>query len=453
MTDDRPYWDMEVEPYLNSPRMASLQLEKLKTVLARLKQHAPFQRRMMEQSGLDPETLTGLDEFKDKVEPANKDTWIGLVRECDGDLLRALDQVMPVSVHDLDYIATTTGTTGAPTPYPLTLYDIERVWGTALVRGGWRAGIRSHDRVLFCFALSMVAAGIPTMLGMRPLGATILPVGAEAGSERILMIQALYRGTVFAGTPSLAEYLIEQAPKVLNREAGRLGFKYIMCGGEPGAGIPEVRRRLERAYNCRVFDGGAGFGFSCDHEEYQGMHWLCDDLCLYELLDPETRAPVPLEHGAVGEAHFTTLEGDGVVILRQSMGDIHQVFTEPCPCGRTGFRYKVIGRRDNMLKVKGVMVYPSLLLGVINEFCPRVTGEMRIVLDEQPPRVRPPLRIRVEYAPGVKPQSLSDLAREIEGAMSRRLRVRPRILWAEPGSLERSLYKGRLIERRYQETD
>jgi phenylacetate-CoA ligase len=145
------------------------------------------------------------------------------------------------------------------------------------------------------------------------------------------------------------------------------------------------------------------------------------------------------------------LVGDGFVWMRQSMGDIHQVFTEPCPCGRTGFRYKVVGRADDMLKVKGVMVYPSHIKGVINEFVPRVTGELRIVLDEKPPRVVPPLKIRVEHAEGVAGAELEALEKEIVEAMGRRLKISPRILWAAPGSLARRHYKGQVFEKTYED--
>ena len=181
------------------------------------------------------------------------------------------------------------------------------------------------------------------------------------------------------------------------------------------------------------------------------MHWVGDDLCYYELVDPDTKEPLPIEDGAKGEAVFTHLKGDGWIMVRQSLGDIHQVFTEPCPCGRSGFRYKVVGRADDMLKVKGVMVYPSNIKGVINEFVPRVTGEMRIVLDEKPPRVVPPLKIRVEHAEGIAGQQLETLEGELLEAMSRRLTIRPSILWTEPGSLERSHYKGQAFEKTYEE--
>jgi len=450
MDPERPYWNMEIEPLLNTPEMKKIQLNKLKTMLARLKASAPFYTQMLTKSGLVPEKLTGFEEFKEKIELFNKESLKTLVMECGGDILKALEKVMPVYIDDLDYMGTTTGTTGIPTPYPLTQSDIDTIWGEVMVRGSWRAGLRSNDRVLYCFALSMVIAGIPSMIGIQNLGCMILPVGAEAKSERILMMQALFQGTVYAGTPSLAEYLIEQSPTLLGKPVSDLGFRALVCGGEPGAGIPEIKAKLENAYKCRLYDSGAGFGFSCDHEEYQGMHWLGDDLCYYELIDPETKVPIPFENGAKGEAVFTSLAGDGMALIRNSLGDIHQVFTDPCPCGRTGFRYKVIGRSDDMLKVKGVMVYPGNIKGVINEFVPRVTGEMRIVLDEKPPRVVPPIKIKIEHAEGTTPQELEALASDISERMSKRLKINPKIIWVEPGSLERSHYKGQVFEKPYE---
>ncbi len=451
MNQAQPYWNMEIEPLLNTPEMEKIQFEKLQKMLARMQANAPFYTKMFEEAGLDPENLSGFDEYKERIKPFDKAALRDLVVQCGGDMLKAIDQIMPVSVNDIDYFGTTTGTTGVPTPYPLTNYDITELWGETLARGSWRAGVRSDDRVLWCFALSMVIAGVPTMMGLQKLGCTMLPVGAEAKSERILMIQSIFRGTVYGGTPSLAEYLIEQAPTLLKKPVNELGFKYLVCGGEPGAGIPEVKQKLESAYGARIFDVGAGFGYSCDHEEYQGMHWVADDLCYYELVDPETKAPVKMEDGAKGEALFTMLTGDGFVWIRQGMGDIHQVFTEPCPCGRTGFRYKVIGRADDMLKVKGVMVYPSHIKGVINEFVPRVTGEMRIVLDEQPPRVVPPLKVKVEHAENLTGDECDALEKEIVEAMSKRLKISPKIIWVEPGSLERSHYKGQVFEKLYEE--
>ena len=97
------------------------------------------------------------------------------------------------------------------------------------------------------------------------------------------------------------------------------------------------------------------------------------------------------------------------------------------------------------------MVYPSHIKGVINEFVQRVTGEFRINLEEKPPRVAPPLKIRVEYGQGIKEGELETLEKEIVEAMSKRLKISPKILWEKPGSLERSHYKGQVFEKKYEQ--
>ena len=449
MNQERMYWNMKMEPLYGTAEMEKIQLKRLRIQLTRLKAKGGYFARMIDKNRLDPEKLNGFDEFKDKAEIFNKTTWKKIVDDCDGDMLKALDERIACSLDDLIMIATTTGTTGVPSPYAFTQRDLWDFWGEYTARGCWRAGIRASDRVLHCFALSMVIAGLPAAMAYTKVGAAVLPVGAEGKTERILMTQGMWKGTVFLGTPSLLEYLIEQAPNVLGKEVSDLGFKFLVCGAEPGAGIPEVKHKLERSYGAKIFDIGAGLGYSCDHEEYQGMHWLGDDLSYYELVDPDTKQPVPLTNGARGEMLMTNLCTDGLIAIRESAGDVHEVITDPCPCGLTGFRYKVIGRTDDMLKVKGIMVYPSHIKGVINDFVPLVTGEMRIILDENPPRVVPPLKIRVEYAAGSTKSQLDSLAEEISEAMSKRLKINPSIIWAEPGSLERSTYKGKVFEKTY----
>lgn len=441
---------MEMEPLYGTPEMAKLQLAKLRDQLVRLKAKGGYYSRMMDRNGLDPEKLSGFEEFKEKVDIFSKVTWNKIVEDCGGDMLKALDERIACNLSDLAMIATTTGTTGVPSPYAFSNRDLHELWGEYTARGCWRAGIRAHDRVLHCFALSMVIAGLPAAVAYTRVGATVLPVGAEGKTERILLTQNMWKGTVFLGTPSLLEYLIEETPKILGKEVRDLGFRFLVCGAEPGAGIPEVKKKLEAAYGAKIFDIGAGLGFSCNHPEYRGMHWHGDDLAYYELVDPDTKQPVPFENGARGEMLMTTLGADGLVAVRESAGDVHEILTEPCACGLSGFRYKVVGRSDDMLKVKGIMVYPSHIKGVINDFIPRVTGEMRIILDEPLPRVVPPLKIRVEHGAGVSGEQLDALANEISEAMSRRLKINPKIIWADPGSLDRSTYKGKLFEKTYE---
>jgi phenylacetate-CoA ligase len=298
----------------------------------------------------------------------------------------------------------------------------------------------------------MHAAGTPQILWFRNFpGVTIIPIGAEAGTEKILQFMKMFGVNVFTGTPSLALHLIERAPEVLMGQTVKdLGIKILMLGAEPGAGIPEVREKLEREYGAKVFDLGGGYGCSCEHPVYQGMHWLADDFAYYELVDPETKQTLPIEHGATGVMVGTSLNPPGAVWfdLRFTLNDIHQVFTEPCPCGRSGFRYKIVGRADDMLKVKGVPVYPAAIEGVIHSFPDKLTGAFRIVLDEPPPRVVPPLKLKVEHGEGVRSEELPALESVVLERMHRLLKIRPTITWLAPNTLERAVKKTQLIEKK-----
>lgn len=179
------------------------------------------------------------------------------------------------------------------------------------------------------------------------------------------------------------------------------------------------------------------------------MHHLADDNCYIELVDPDTFEPIPFENGARGLMCSTTLDMDGMLWFREIFGDIWEVYTDPCPCGCSGWRYKVVGRADDMLKVKGTMVYPAAIDDVINSFVPNVTGEFRIILDEKPPRVVPPLKLRVEYGESVSENDLDALAIQIIAACKGKLSITPEIIWAAPDSLERSSIKTNFFERNY----
>ena len=175
-----------------------------------------------------------------------------------------------------------------------------------------RPGCGRGDSVLHCFGLSMFLAGVPVVRALERMGARPIPVGAEAGTERILRIADLVRPRVLACTPSYAQYLAEQVPKVLGRPASELGIEIILCAGEPGAGLPEVRAGLQQAFGAKLYDllGGAHgvMCCSCDVEPYAGMHVLGEDCAITtQLVDQETRAPIPLVEGAIGERVKTSL--------------------------------------------------------------------------------------------------------------------------------------------------
>lgn len=454
LREERKYWNMEVEPLLNTPQMREIQQEKLQHAVRYSYDKVPFERRRMDAANVKPEDIRSLEDFARAVKPVGQAEFRNVYKEFDLDMDKVwLHLFGRERMDDLYLLTTTSGTTGIPTPYPV-FHKTTETMAELFGRIGWRAGMRTGTRLAVCFGLSMHAAGTPHLFWFKKThGVTLIPIGAEAGTERILTFMRLFKADMFSGTPSLALHLIEKAPEILGASVRSLGLKNMILGAEPGAGIPEIRTRLESEYGAKVHDVGAGYGVSCNHPQYQGMHWIADDHCLYELVDPETFEPVPLEHGATGLACFTPLPPESAIFfhhLRFTLNDIHQVFTDPCPCGFSGFRYKIVGRADDMLKVKGTPVYPAAIQGVINSFVPRVTGAFRVVLTEKPPLVVPPLKLKVEYGEEIRETDLPELERKIREKMHKDLHIRPAITWMRPYTLERTVKKTQLLEKQYE---
>lgn len=448
MEERRLYWDMDMETKLNTPEMKEIQWKKLKKQIDYLYHVAPFWRSRLNKADVTPEKIKTWEHFE-SIPVFTKEQYRDYAEECDGDMDRILAGLLGENANKLILMAATSGTTGDPTPYPFTESD-RYPWGEFSKRSFWRCGVYPGDKILHGFGLSMFIAGVPVIMSTIEYGACSIPVGAEAGTEQIIKYLNLFKPKAMLCTPSLAEYMIQKAPEVMGKEVDTLNIKVVISGGEPGAGIPEVRRKIEGAFKAKLYDIGGG-GISCDCPEYQGLHYIWDDLTLFELVNPETHELVHLQDGARGLIAHTQLEGVSAWAgLRQSSNDIMEVFTSPCPCGKTGFRFKIVGRVDDMLKVKGVMIYPPAIEGVINGFLPRVTGEFRIVLDEPPPRVVPPLKLKVEYGEGIKGEQLPALAEEITEEMHRRVKIRPKIIWIPPKTLERFLKKKKLFERIYE---
>ncbi|MBI9074216.1 MAG: AMP-binding protein [Desulfatibacillum sp.] len=450
---DRKYWDMDIEPKLNTPEIKEMQLEKLKVALKWQYENTPFNRKRFDKAGVKPEDIQSFEDYAKAIPVAGQADLRGVIEEVGLDMDALMRELFGQKrMDDLYLITTTSGTTGIPTPYPNFHAGI-REMQTLFHRVAWRMGMRPGDRIGLCFGLSMHAAGTPQILWLQNYpGLTIVPIGAEAGTEKILQFLQLFKVNIFTGTPSLALHLIEKCPEVLGVPVKALGIKLLMLGAEPGAGIPEVRHKLETEFGAKVFDGGGGYGCSCDHPIYQGMHWLADDLCYYELIDPNTGESVPMENGATGLMAATSLNPEGAVWfdMRFTLNDIHQVFTDPCPCGKSGLRYKIVGRADDMLKVKGVPVYPAAIEGVIHSFPEELTGAFRIVLDEPPPRVVPPLKLKIEFSDKMREDDLPSLEEKVKNKMKSLLKVNPAIQWLQPNTLERATKKTQVIEKTYE---
>ena len=195
-------------------------------------------------------------------------------------------------------------------------------------------------------------------------------------------------------------------------------------------------------------------GISCDSDEYYGLHAVAPDVCTSydDLVDPITKEPIDSDvDGAIGEMVHTSLEREACPAVKYAYGDVVQVFTKECPgCGFKGKRIKLIGRADDMLIVKGVNVYPIAIKDIVATFIPDVTGEMRIVLDNPPPRVVPPIKLKIEHGKHIGKQDLSGLEKKISSALHNAIKIRPEIEFVAPGTLPKETRKTPIFEKRYE---
>src|SRR5207302_7571620 len=160
-------------------------------------------------------------------------------------------------------------------------------------------------------------------------------------------------------------------------------LSHVVTGGEPGGGIPAIRDHIQRVLGVTVTEVmGIGdvapslFG-ECPHQ--QGMHFCGGGHIWVELIDPESREPIEIETGAEGELAYTALTREAMPVVRFLGGDIVRIEGTSCACGRTSFQMPSLGRRDDMLIVRGANVYPSAIGGAVRRFRPRVTRRVRVV--------------------------------------------------------------------------
>lgn len=444
----RRLWNEAVET-LSRDALRALQWQRLQQQMRYNHERSPFLRTKFDAAGASPSDIRGFDDFariplttKDEHRRAQQES---LERHGNPYALLAC-----APAEEIIRINATSGTTGTPTLYTLTAHDVGTV-NEMHARKYWRAGIRPGHVMLQALSLSMFTGGLPLSQGIMHLGACVVPVGIEGGTQRVIDMAGITRPDALVATPSFGLYLIEEAPRLLGRPANELGLRWFFCAGEGGGSDPAIRRALAGGFGARVFDhtgGGHAFhGISCAAADQgcEGMHFVSEDHCLLELVDPQTKAPVALEHGAIGEMVFTFLDWRGGPFMRYALGDLLQVYTDPCPCGQPGMRFAIRGRTDDMLTIKGVNVYPQAIAGEIFRFQPRVTGAFRIVLDAPGPRVEPPLRIRIEHA-GIEGGALATLESELLERFRVGLRIRPSFEWVAPGSLARETGKTRHIE-------
>ncbi len=376
------------------------------------------------------------------------------------ELRHALDEDPPfgsnlcVAPEQVKRIYQTSGTTGSPSVLALTRGDME-TWTVMGTRSYYATGIHEHSSVLTTFGAGPFVAGHTHFVLLR-IGARSIPV-APGDTERVVFGLRTGLADTLLSTASFAQFLanrVEQAPSPLRGEGRREErvekLTHVVTGGEPGGGIPAIRDHIQRVLGVTVTEVmGIGdiapslFG-ECPHQ--QGMHFCGGGHVWVELIDTETREPMEIETGAVGELAYTTLTREAMPVVRFLGGDIVRIEGTSCECERTTFRQRVLGRRDDMFIVRGVNVYPAAILSIVGDFRPRVTGRARVVRKGPETSIEPPIPVEVEVVEGHAKDPA--LVTEIENAIHAKLLFRSRVTLIPEADFGEAGYKTRLSVQR-----
>jgi phenylacetate-CoA ligase len=349
--------------------------------------------------------------------------------------------------HPLDrYIRVfqTSGTTGPPIRWLETEASWTwwaRCWAYVLRA----AGLSPRDRIFFPFSFGLFVGFWAGLEGARTLGAMAIPGGGQDSPTRVYAIREL-GATALVCTPSYGLHLAEVA-QAQGADPAALGVRTTVHAGEPGAGIPAVRHRLETLWGARAYDHAGmtevgAYGFECVAQA--GLH-VNELEFVAEVLEPESGRPVT--PGEVGELTLTNLGRWGAPVLRYRSGDRVRLATNACTCGRTFARLEggILGRVDDMLVVRGVNVFPSALEGIVRRFS--VVDEFQIevfrrgVLDE--------LRLLLEIDGDARSaESVRDTVTGVAEAVRRDLGIRIDVAAVPARTLPRYELKARRVVRR-----
>lgn len=274
-------------------------------------------------------------------------------------------------------IHSSSGTTGKPIIIPYTKNDVD-VWAEMFERCYRVAGMTNLDRIQITPGYGLWTAGIGFQAGAERLGAMTVPTGPGNTDKQIQMMCDL-KSTVIAATSSYALLLAEEIKKRGVRD--QICLRKGIIGSERWG--DKMRERIAQEMGIELYDiyglteiYGPGISISCSAND--GLHYW-DDYLYFEIIDPKTGEPVP--DGEIGELVITTLVKEGAPLIRYRTRDLTRLYTEPCSCGCKYPRHgRIIGRTDDMTKVKGVNIYPGQIDDLLRDI-PGVSSEYQIVVD------------------------------------------------------------------------
>lgn len=339
---------------MSRAKIEEIQLQKLKKLVKYCMDNVPFYNKRLTEAGVSADkikTLSDIQYIPYTTKADMRDTYpFGLFAQ---------------PLKKITRIHASSGTTGKPTVVGYTQNDLD-MWSDCMARLCAAAGASDESIVQICFGYGLFTGALGLHYGLEKLGATVIPSSSGNTEKQIMLMQDFQTNTLVA-TPSYAQYIGELA-----KEKGVLDKIHLKLGllGSEGC-TEEMRSQIEKTLGMFVTDNygmselmGPGVSGECSYR--CGMH-INEDHFLAEIIDPKTGAVLP--KGSEGELVVTTLSKEGIPILRYRTKDITEIDYEPCKCGRTFARMaKPRGRSDDMLKIRGVNVFPSQIESVLMGF-------------------------------------------------------------------------------------
>ena len=349
--------------------------------------------------------------------------------------------LMTAPEEEIVRIHSSSGTTGTPVIIPYTAKDVDD-WATMFARCYEVAGITKKDRIQITPGYGLWTAGIGFQNGAEKLGAMVIPMGPGNTDKQLQMMQDM-ESTVICATSSYALLLAEEIQKRGIRD--KIKLKKGVIGSERWS--EKMRQRISTELGIELYDiyglteiYGPGIGINCEKES--GMHYW-DDFLYLEIIDPVTGKNVP--DGETGEIVITTLVKEGAPLIRYRTHDLSRIIPEKCSCGRCYPRIDAImGRTDDMMKIKGVNVFPSQIEEVIGSF-DEISSEYQIRISHLDGKDT--MRIYVE---ATGDHDWNALSKRIAEKVKSRIGFTPIVKIVEIGMLPRSTKKtARVIDERY----
>ena len=442
---ERVYWDEDRET-IQPAALRRLENEALGTQLDYVWSSSPFYQAKFAQAGIKREAIgDGAD--------------LPLLPFTEKDECRSSQQEHPpfgsylaCTPEQIIRVHKTSGTTGRALYVALTRQD-RNLMNECAARCFWAAGLRPSDTVVHCLNYRLWMGGYSDHENLETTGATVVPFGVGQTVSLLQTIRELGVNAISA-TPS---YMLPLAEAALAQGINPrdLGLRKGFFGAEPGISEEGVRGRMEETWGMRAMDANFGMadvlsimGSECEYR--QGLHFQAQGAVFVELIDPESGIPLPFAEGAEGELVYTHLRKEAQPLVRYRARDVVRILgTGPCACGRTGFRFRVLGRSDDMLHVRGVNVFPAAVANTLAHFSRQLSGEFQLVVDHSPPHQY--LRLRVELVQGLTAEQVPDLPKQIRERLSQQLNFRAEPELLPYGTLPRSEQKARRVIRTYKQ--